>query len=135
MILLLCIVLVAGLIAGGEAQTGRGFMNDLGYPEPDWVLIRQSEWNQSVFTIDDTTQVWGTVKPFTGGGSVCKYDPVGNGGRGTCKTDVSWLHSAIGMTKDIFKDPLANYIFRFQVHGACYRSTQVRAHDCVPPSR
>jgi hypothetical protein len=125
----------ACVISGAEAQSGKGFMKDLGYAEPEWQNILQSQYSDPIFTIKDTEQIWGTVAPFTGGGPLCKYAPDPAGGRGTCKTDVSWLHSAIGMTKTLFTDPLALYIMKFQVHGACYRSTQVRLPSSLVTGR
>jgi hypothetical protein len=48
-----------------------------------------------------------------------------NSGHGSCKTDISWLHSALGIKKSLFSDAVANYVIRFHLDGACYRSTQV----------
>jgi len=73
-------------------------------------------------TID---QIWGDIKPG-GDGTYCKWSAGNeNNGRGKCQTDISWIHSSIGLSKGIFSDPVVNYLLRFYIEGACYRSTQV----------
>jgi hypothetical protein len=109
---------------------------DLGVAEPLWTNIREGSATESAIVIadDSSTQVWGSISPGSGDKPLCKWvSNSNNGGNGDCRTDVSWLHAAVGLKKAFFSDPLANYILRFHMQGACYRSSQVhpsRVHAC-----
>ena len=114
------------------ANVNTGNMPDLGYPEPNWYPIRQGSAGDSAILVNDTTTLWGDIEPYSAANSsLCKwFDTIENNGRGVCKTDISWIHAAVGLSKSVFSDPVVNYILRFHLEGACYRSTQVR-HPCV----
>lgn len=114
------------------ANVNTGNMRDLGFPEPNWYPIRQGRAKDAAVIYNQTTTVWGDIAPYTTANvSLCKWtNTVDNGGRGICQTDISWIHAAVGLAKSVFSDPVVNYILRFHLEGACYRSTQVR-HLCV----
>jgi hypothetical protein len=105
---------------------------DLGTAEPDWSQLKEGSSSSKAIEITDnsTTQVWGTVFPGeTAVKPLCKWrESSRNNGAGDCRTDVSWLHSAVGIDKTFFDDALANYILRFHMQGACYRSSQVQVY-------
>jgi hypothetical protein len=95
----------------------------------DFAFYTADDINAPAIEPNDSTQVWGDVEPYTGGNPpLCKW--VDN----ACKTDISWLHSAISVKKSFFQDELVNYILRFHLPAACYRSTQARlsAPACCP---
>jgi hypothetical protein len=119
-------ILCAAHAAFGQAQNcgDTGCMPDLGFPEPSWGNYTKGDPTSPAITIRPDTQVWGTLEPFDTSGTLCKW--AAGGPRGTCKTDVSWLHASVGLRKSLFEDAIANYILRFHLRGACYRSTQVR---------
>jgi hypothetical protein len=101
-------------------------MPDLGYPVPSWSTLREGNPLKSAVEYDDSDFMWGDIEPYNNG-TLCKWFPDSmNAGRGACKTDLSWLHAATGITRNVFEDPVVNYILRFFIHGACYRSTEVR---------
>lgn len=108
----------------------RGNMPDLGYPEPDWYPISQGKSDNPAIVLNKQVQTWGTIEPGDKGTSVCKWSaPSGNsqpGDRGSCKTDISWMIASANLRSSLFDDPAFNYILRFQLYGACYRSTQAR---------
>jgi hypothetical protein len=120
-VIMLCVASVA------LASVDTGNMRDLGYQEPNWYPIVQGDQTAPVVNVNPATQVWGDIQPYSSTASpLCKFFPgTENGGRGSCKTDLSWIHSAAGLTKEVFSDPVVNYILRFHIEGACYRSTQV----------
>jgi hypothetical protein len=106
------------------ANLNTGNMRDLGYPEPDWYPITQGNASTNVVVINPNTQHWGIIEPYAAGNaSLCKWFPTAdNGGRGSCKTDVSWIHSAVGLSKSVFADPVVNYILR------CATCVSLHAH-------
>lgn len=110
------------------ANVNTGNMPDLGYPEPNWYPIRQGTARDPAVVYNETTTVWGNIEPYsTANASLCKWvNTAENGGRGVCQTDISWIHAAVGLAKSVFSDQVVNYILRFHLEGACYRSTQVR---------
>jgi hypothetical protein len=112
-------------LTGANVDTGN--MRDLGYAEPNWYPIVQGKAEDPVVS-PPLTAFWGNLQPGSAGNPpLCKwFASEENGGRGSCKTDLSWIHSALGFTREIFNDPVVNYILRFHLNGACYRSTQVR---------
>jgi hypothetical protein len=128
--------LVAGLCAGCCANAPRettknsGNMLDLGYPEPYWYPISQGSAAAPAVVPKPSIQVWGDIMPGTKGASVCKYSepPAGSppAARGSCRTDISWITASANLKDSIFDDPVFNYILRYQLYGACYRSTQAR---------
>lgn len=83
---------------------------------------------EQAITVNPATQVWGDVQPNAQDKPpLCKWTSGSeNGNHGSCRTDISWLHSAVGIDKQFFEDPVVNYILRYHLTGACYRSTQVR---------
>jgi hypothetical protein len=117
------------LFSSSRSQTPIRYMRDLGYPEPNWGLFKESESSEPALTVNSTSQYWGSIQPESSGNEpLCKwFAGPENSGHGSCKTDISWLHSAVGFKKEFFEDPLANYVLRFHLNGACYRSTQVRS--------
>lgn len=125
MALRLCLGAVLALCscALSAAQLNTGNMRDLGYPEPNWYPIVQGNATAQAVVINPTTQHWGIVEPYTAGNaSLCKWFPAAdNVGRGSCKTDVSWIHAAVGLSKAVFDDPVVNYILRC----ACESCSQV----------
>jgi hypothetical protein len=107
-------------------------MRDLGMPEPTWALFKEGSSLEPAFSLNSETQHWGFITPFKSQGNapLCKwFAGTANSGHGSCKTDISWLHSAVGIRKTFFSDPVANYVLRFHMNGACYRSTQVRSTE------
>lgn len=100
--------------AANTGGTSTGFMPDLGYPEPNWHPIPQGNASAPAVVINPLTQVWGTIEPYSAtNSSLCKWtNSTDNAGRGSCKTDVSWIHSAVGLSKAVFDDPVVNYILR-----------------------
>jgi hypothetical protein len=121
-----CLAAVVALCLCGQssAQLDTGNMRDLGYPEPNWYPIVQGNASSNVIVINPLTQHWGTISPYQTGGnaSLCKWFPPADGiGRGTCKTDVSWIHSALGLSKALFDDPVVNYILRCGPGAAGYK--------------
>jgi hypothetical protein len=109
---------------------------DLGIPEPDWSKfegVGSSTSKAIEIPANSTTQVWGTVSPGESAGqTLCKWrSSPRNNGAGDCRTDISWLHSAVGIEKSFFDDALANYFLRFHMQGACYRSSQVEILQTV----
>ena len=94
--------------------TTTGFMPDLGYPEPNWHPIPQGNASAPAVVINPVTQHWGDIEPYQPtNGSLCKWtESADNAGRGSCQTDVSWIHSAVGLSKAVFDDPVVNYILR-----------------------
>lgn len=125
----LALALCAGCTANTAENVGGGNMPDLGYPEPYWYPISQGDAADPVFKAKKAIQLWGAITPGSKKASICKWeapaagDPAGS--RGTCKTDISWITASAGFKKSAFNDPVLNYILRFQLYGACYRSTQV----------
>jgi hypothetical protein len=112
------------------------YMRDLGYPEPaDWSLIQTGSASEPALMVNPDTQVWGDVRPYDARNPpLCRWvDDRKNSGHGSCKTDISWLRSAVSLEKAFFDDALVNYILRFHLQQACYRSTQARFP--VPVSR
>jgi hypothetical protein len=127
----LWLALISGLAAHCLGQgTTTGNMPYLGFPEPYWYPITQGNAAAPAIVPKPLIQVFGDVVPYTNGSTVCKWfaPPVGSPptNRGTCKTDISWITASAGLKKSVFDDPVVNYILRFQLQGACYRSTQVR---------
>lgn len=129
--------LAAGVRANFIGIPGEVYMRDLGYPEPDWVPITQGSSTEDAIIVNPDTQVWGDIEPLSVADEpLCQWQAgPENEGMGTCKTDISWLHSAVGIKKEFFDDPVTNYIIRFHLNAACYRSTQVcaqeqRCHAC-----
>eukprot|EP00892_Ulva_mutabilis_P005862 jgi/Ulvmu1/3648/UM017_0062.1 len=121
-----CLVALSGLCAlcvQVEANADAYIMPDLGYPEPDWGDYNRGNASDSVI-VPSADQVWGDIRPG-GDGTYCKWSPgPENNRRGTCKTDISWIHASVGLSKELFSDPVFNYFLRFFIEGACYRSTQ-----------
>jgi hypothetical protein len=125
------VLLVACALALPAARA-QVYMYDLGRPEPNWTSI----WNtgsvsDAAISIDSASnvQVWSNdVNPgMTGELPLCRWSPSSqNSGHGLCRTDVAWLHSAIGIEKSLFSDPVANYLLRFHLDGSCYRAAQAR---------
>lgn len=117
----------------------RGNMPDLGYPEPDWYPISQGDSSDPAITVNKQVQTWGGVAPGDKGASVCKWSPPSGksqgSDRGSCKTDISWLIASANLESSLFEDPVFNYILRFQLYGACYRSTQARSSPLRSLSR
>lgn len=100
-----------------------------GYAEPDWNDYRPGNASDLVI-VPTTDQIWGDIAPG-GEGTYCKWqNGTENNGRGTCRTDISWIHSSIGLSKKLLTDPVVNYFLRFYIEGACYRSTQVCPSSC-----
>ena len=127
---LLSVAIAAALAVGSEAQrVSTGNMPDLGYPEPYWYPIVQGNAADAVIVPKPAIQEFGDILPYTAGSSVCKWFAPLPGSppseRGTCKTDISWITASAGFKKSAFDDTMINYILRFQLYGACYRSTQV----------
>lgn len=109
-------------------------MPDLGYCEPDWYPITHGQaWDPAIVPNEDI-QTWGDIVPGQQQASLCKWSPPAAGSqpgaRGTCKTDISWIISSANIRKTLFDSQMMNYILRFQLYGACYRSTQAR----TPPA-
>ena len=127
--------LVAALCAcscSGQDQlegNPNGNMPDLGYPEPNWYPISQGNAAAPAIVPKSSIQTWGTITPGTKVSSICKYDPpkadAPPDDRGKCRTDISWITASANLKKSLFDDTVFNYILRFQLQGACYRSTQV----------
>jgi hypothetical protein len=108
---------------------GGGNMPDLGYCEPDWYPLTQgAAWTPVI--VPNAGQVWGDIQPGQASSSLCKWfaPPPGSppSARGQCKTDISWITASAQLNKSLFNDAMFNYLLRFQLFGACYRSTQVR---------
>ena len=115
------IVLCAKLAAGDS---------DLLVGEPAWASVPEGSPSDTALQVNATTQVWrNDVKPGVAGPTpVCRWEAgQANAGHGSCRTDIAWLHSAIGIERSLFSDVIANYVLRFHLHGACYRSTRVRS--------
>ena len=131
--MLLSVGILAGLVSNASANfvgtVGQTYMRDLGTEEPVWGSYRQGDATEAAIKPNTNTQLWGDVSPgSTGSEPLCKWTAGSqNSGRGTCKTDISWLHSAVGIQKSFFNDDVVNYILRFHLPAACYRSTQVRS--------
>lgn len=122
------------LCAVGTAQLNTGNMRDLGYPEPNWYPIVQGNASAPAVVINPTTQVWGDIAPYTtGNSSLCKWSASQeNAGRGSCKTDVSWIHSAVGLSKAVFDDPVVNYILRCVLSlDCCYRLRALHTYSVI----
>lgn len=138
----LCTSLGAKADAGG-GRSESGNMPDLGYPEPYWYPISQGSAAAPAIVPKKSVQVWGDIVPGDTAASICKWAPPPAGSppsdRGLCKTDISWITASANLKKSLFNDPVINYILRFQLYGACYRSTQVshQTHDipmtCLVP--
>lgn len=111
---LLVLLLALGAHAPVRAQVT---MDDLGYPEPDWKFIGPGNHENDVLQLGPN-QVFDNIQPGTAGRSVCEF--VDN----KCKTQVGWIAAAHNLTKDFFDDPEINYLLRFPLYGACYKSTQ-----------
>ena len=112
-----------------QCPSKSGNMPDLGYCEPDWYPIPHGQaWDPAIVPNEDI-QTWGAIQPGQQQASLCKWFPpeAGSqpGARGTCKTDISWIISSANIRKSLFDSQMMNYILRFQLYGACYRSTQV----------
>lgn len=121
-----CLAVPTARAQGGGTEPGQSYHRDLGYPVPDWTQFQRSEANESAIEpLNSATQHWGNIAPHDESDApLCKW--FSGGEHGSCKTDVSWLHAAVGIKKSFFQSALANYILRFHAYGACYRSTVVR---------
>jgi hypothetical protein len=87
----------------------------------EWSNISNGIADENVIVPNSTTQVWGSIEPYTQtNATLCKWD------NNKCKTDISWLISAQGMRKSSFQDNMVNYILRYHLMGACYKSQVVR---------
>jgi hypothetical protein len=109
---------------------GSVYMRDLGMPEPHWIPYSEGTSLEPALTVNSDTQFWGSIQPESSASApLCKwFAGKANSGHGSCKTDISWLLSAVGIRKEFFDDPVTNYVLRFHMNSACYRSTQVRTH-------
>jgi hypothetical protein len=130
--LLLTAVFAFGSVWPARANLNSGqiqwtYLRDLGYPEPNWALIKYGDPTENAIVVNAATQIWGDVVPFdTSGSPLCRWEAgPDNSGHGSCKTDISWLHSAVGISKGFFSNKLVNYIIRFHLFAACFRSTLV----------
>jgi hypothetical protein len=126
-------VWTAVFLLGGTTPTRAApySMPDLGYAEPRWSKVDEGRAEEDAIVVDNRTQVWGDVVPKAQGNPpLCKWtEHTDNNGKGRCRTDISWLHSAIGVDKKFFNNKLINYIIRFHLFGACYRTTVVWVHQ------